>query len=98
MTEGTIDIFFNDIYSKPPKKDYATNETDVYHIVDIWNLHILDLKDYGPENIRGYRYVLVVSKSISMFGSTVTLKKCSDNKRFFQEYSKMLKKTKLNWN
>ena len=39
------------------KKKYATNKTDVYHIDDFWSLDIVDLKDYGPENIRGYRYV-----------------------------------------
>ena len=27
---------------------------DVYQIDDIWSLDILDLKDYGPENARGY--------------------------------------------
>ena len=36
--------FINEIYSKPPKKNYPTNKTDVYHIDDIWSLDILDLK------------------------------------------------------
>ena len=60
MTQKNIKTFINEIYSKPPKKNYATNKTDVYHIDDIWSLDILDLKDYGPENNRGYRYVLVI--------------------------------------
>ena len=54
MAQKTIDVFINEIYSKPPKKNYATNKTVVYHIDDIWSLDILDLKDYGPENNRGY--------------------------------------------
>ena len=35
---------------------------------------MLDLKDYVPENNRGYRYVLVIKNSFSKFGWTVPLK------------------------
>ena len=74
MTQKNIKIFINEIYSKPPKKNYITNKTDVYHIDDIWSLDILDLKDYGPENNRGYRYVLVTIDNFSKFGWTIPLK------------------------
>ena len=74
MTRKNIKIFINEIYSKPPKKNYATNKTDVYHIDNIWSLDILDLKDYGPKNNRGYRYVLVIIDNFSQFGWTITLK------------------------
>ena len=74
MTQKNIKIFINEIYSKPPKKYYNTNKTDVYYIDDIWSLDILDLKDYGPENNRGYRYVLVIIDNFSKFGWTVPLK------------------------
>ena len=71
MSQKNIKIFINEIYSKPPRKYYPTNKTDVYYIDDIWSLDILDLKDYGPENNRGYRYVLVVIDNFSKFGWTV---------------------------
>ena len=74
MTQKNIKIFINEIYSKPPKKYYATNKTDVYFIDDIWSLDILDLKDYGPENNRRYRYVLVTIDNFSKYGWTVPLK------------------------
>ena len=74
MTQKNIKIFINEIYSKPPRKNCATNKTDVYHIDDIWSLDILDLQDYGPENNRGYRYVLVVIDNFSKFGWTTPLK------------------------
>ena len=74
MTQKNIKIFINEIYSKPPRKNYATNKTDVYYIDDIWSLDILDLKDYGPENNRGYRYVLVTIDNFSKFGWTTPLK------------------------
>ena len=74
MSQKNIKIFINEIYSKPPKKIYITNKTDVYHIDDTWSLDILDLKDYGPENNRGYRYVLVIIDNFSKFGWTIPLK------------------------
>ena len=74
MTQKNIKIFINEIYSKPPKKYYPTNKTDVYHIDDTWSLDILDLKDYGPENNRGYRYVLVTIDNFSKYGWTAPLK------------------------
>ena len=74
MTQKNIKIFINEIYSKPPKKNYATNKTDVYHIDDTWSLDFLDLKDYGPENNRGYRYVLVTIDNFSKYGWTIPLK------------------------
>ena len=74
MSQKNIKIFINEIYSKPPKKYYPTNKTDVYHIDDIWSLDILDFKDYGPKNNRGYRYVLVVIDNFSKFGWTIPLK------------------------
>ena len=74
MTQKNIKILINEIYSKPPKKNYITNKTGVYHVDDIWSLDILDLKDYGPENNRGYRYVLVIIDNFSKYGWTAPLK------------------------
>ena len=74
MTQKNIKTFVNEICSKPSKKNYATNKTDVYHIDDIWSLDILDIKDYGPENITGYRYVLVFTDNFTKYGWTVPLK------------------------
>ena len=75
MTQKSIKIFKNEIYSKSPKKNNNTNKTDFYHIDDIWSLDILDLKDCGPENNRNYRYVFVVIDNFSKIGWTIPLKK-----------------------
>ena len=98
MTQKSIEIFINEIYSKPPKKNYNTNKTDVYHNNDIWRLDKLDLKDYGPENKRGYRYVLVITDFFSKFGWTVTLKNKNTQtiKDFRKNFLKFKKKTKFN--
>ena len=74
MRQKHIKIFINEIYSKGPRKSYPTNKTDVYHIDDIWSLVILDLKDYGSENNRGYRYVLVTIDNFSKYGWTIPIK------------------------
>ena len=73
MTQKSIEIFINEIYSKPPEKYYPTYKTDVYHIDDIWSFDIIDLKDYRPENKRGYRYVLVIKNNFSKSGWTLPL-------------------------
>ena len=73
MTNESIKIFIDEIYSKEPKQTFPTNKTDVHHIVDIWSLVILDLKGYGPETNSGYRYVLVVIDIVSKFCWTVPL-------------------------
>ena len=74
MSQKNIKVFINEIYSRGPRKYYPTNKTDVYHIDDIWSLDNLDLKDYGPENNRGYRYVLVIIDNFSKYGWTIPLK------------------------
>ena len=74
MTQKNIKTFTNEVYSEPPKTNYVTHKTDVYHIDEIWSLDILDLTDYGPKNNRGYRYVLVIFDNFSKFGCTTPLK------------------------
>ena len=74
MTQKTIKNFKNQLFCKPPRKIYPTNKTDVYHVDDLWSLDFLDSKDYGPENNRGYRYILAVVDNFSKFGWTRLLK------------------------
>ena len=74
MSQKSIKIFLNEIYSKPHKRYYLTNKTDVHHIDEIWSLAFLDLKDYGPKNNRRSRYVLVIIDNFSKFVWTVSLK------------------------
>ena len=74
MTQKNIKIFINEVYSKPHKKKCPTNKTDVYFIDNIWSLDILDSKDYGPENNRNFRYVLIVIDKFTKYGFTTPLK------------------------
>ena len=53
MTQKSTKIILEEIYSKAPKKNHATNKTDFYQIDDIWSFYMLHLKDCGPENTEG---------------------------------------------
>ena len=74
MSQKTIKTFINEIYSKPSKKFYPSNKTDVFYIDDIWCLDFLDLRDYDPENNKNYSSVLVIIDNFSKFGCTIPLK------------------------
>ena len=68
-----IKIFIDEIYSRPPNKNYETNKTMIKSIDDTWSSDLLDMIDYGPKNNRGYRYILVVVDNFSKFGWTIPL-------------------------
>ena len=71
MKKELFKIFTDEIYSRPPKKNYETNETMIKSIDDTWSSDLLDMKDYGPKNNEGYRYILVVIDNFSNFGWTI---------------------------
>ena len=55
-----ISISEEETYSKVPRNKYMTNKANFRHIGDIWSLVIMDCSDYGPQNNRSYRKVLIV--------------------------------------
>ena len=67
-------IFIDEIYMKPPKKNYETNKIVNKHIDDTWSLDLLDMIDYGIKNNNGYRYILVIIDNFSKFGWTTSIK------------------------
>ena len=67
-------IFLDEIYSKPPKKNYSTNKTIIKSIDDTWSSDLLDMNDYDIKNNKGYRYILVVIDNFSKFAWTIPLK------------------------
>ena len=74
MKKDLTKIFIDEVYSKPPKKNYPTNKTLIKSIDDTWSSDLLDMNDYGPKNNKGYRYILVVIDNFSKFGWTIPLK------------------------
>ena len=74
MKKDLTKIFIDEVYSKPPKKNYPTNKTMIKSVGDTWSSDLLDMNDYGPKNNKGYRYILVVIDNFSKFGWTIPLK------------------------
>ena len=79
MTRRTIKIFLEGISSKAPRKIYNTNKIDAYRLDDSWSFDVLGSKDFSPENIRGYRFILLKLDNFSNFDWTVPLKKNLSN-------------------
>ena len=74
MRKDLTKILIDEVYSKPPKKNFPTNKTIIKSIEDSWSSDLLDMNDYGPKNKRVYRYILVVIDNLSKFGWTIPLK------------------------
>ena len=45
MKKDLTKIFFDEVYSKPPKKNYPTNKTIIKSIDDTWSSDLLDMND-----------------------------------------------------
>ena len=71
------------IIRKERKQKYPTNKIDVYSFDDTWSLDIIDLNDYGLEDNRCYRCVVVVIDNFSKFGKRFPLKKMPKQHLFF---------------
>ena len=67
MKKDLTKIFTDEVYSKPPTKNYPTNKTIIKSIDDTWSSDLLDMNDYGPKNNKGYRYIIVVTDNFSKF-------------------------------
>ena len=53
-------FFVDEIYSKPPMRNYPTNKI-VYNFVDeIWSIDLADMIDYKVSNNKGFRYIFKV--------------------------------------
>ena len=67
-------IFHEEVYSFQPKNNYPTNKTIIESTDDTLSSDLLDLKNYGVKNNKGYRYFLVVLDKFSKFVWTISLK------------------------
>ena len=74
VKKDKIMIFIDEIYSKPPNKNYPTNKTIIKYFDDTWSSDLLDMNDYGIKNNKGYRYILVVIDNFCKFGWTILVK------------------------
>ena len=74
MKKDITKIFIDETYSSSLKYNFPTNKRMVKSIDDTWSSDLLDMKDYGLKNNRGYRFILVVVDIFSKFGWTIPSK------------------------
>ena len=55
MKKDSIEIFFDETYSIPPRRNYTTNEIVYNHNVEIWSIDLADFLDYKTSNKEGFR-------------------------------------------
>ena len=60
INKDLIKIFVDEIYSKPPIKNYPTNKVVYNHIDEIRSIDLADMIDYIISNIKGSRYIFII--------------------------------------
>ena len=65
--KDNIKIFFDESYSKPPKKNYATIKIVYNHIDEIWSIDLADKIDYKISKNKNFRYIFVIIDNYSKY-------------------------------
>ena len=93
VKKDRIKIFIDEIYSKPPLRNYSTNKTIYNHIDEIWSVDLADMIDYKLSNNKGYRYIFIVIDNFSKYLWAIPLKN-KNSKTITDEFSKILSTSK----
>ena len=87
--KDNIKTFIDEIYSKPPKKNYETNKIIYNHIDEIWSIHLAEMIDYKVSNNKGYRFIFTIIDNFSKY-LWATLLKNKNSQTITQEFSNIL--------
>ena len=93
MKQDLTKIFIDEIYSKPPKKNYPTNKKVYNHVDEIWSIDLADFSDYKTSNNKGFRYIFVVRDNYSKKLWCIPLKK-KYSQTITEEFSNIITKSK----
>ena len=86
-------LFIDEIYSKPPMRNYPTNKIIYNHIDEIWCIDLADFSDFKTSNNKGYRYIFIIIDNYSKYLWATPLKsKYSQTKT--NEFSNILSTSK----
>ena len=86
-------IFIDEIYSKPPRKNYPTNKMVYNNIDEIWSIDLADFSDNKISNNKGYRYIFVNIDNFSKYLWAIPLKN-KYSQTITNEFSNILTKSK----
>ena len=93
INKDLIKIFVDEIYSKPPKKNYPTNKIVYNYIDEIWSIDLADMVDYKTSTNKGFRYIFVIIDNYSKHLWAIPLKN-KYSQTITNEFSNMLTKSK----
>ena len=88
-----IEIFIDEIYSKPTKKNYPTNTIVDNNPDEIWSTGLADSSDYKTSNNKGFRCIFVIIDNFSNFLWAIP-PKIKNSQTITQEFSKFLSTSK----
>ena len=74
MKRDVTKSFIDEIYSKPPKRNYETNKIIYNHIDEIWSIDLTDFSDYKTSNNKGFRYIFIIIDKFSKHVRAIRLK------------------------
>ena len=66
--------FINEIYSKPPLRNYPSLKIVYNHIDEIWSIDLADFSDYKTSNDKGFRYIFIIIDNFSKYLWAMPLK------------------------
>ena len=66
--------FIDEIYSKPPSRNYPTNKIVYNYVDEIWFFELADFSDYKTSNIKGFRYIFIIIDNFSKYLWAIPLK------------------------
>ena len=74
MKKDLLRFSFDDLYSKPPGKNFETNKIKYKNIDEIWGIDLADMIDYKNSNNKGYRYIFIIIHNFSKHLWAIPLK------------------------
>ena len=93
MKKDLTKIIIDEVYNKPPKKNYPTNKIVYNNIDEIWSIDLADFSDYKTFNNKGFRYIFIIIDNFSKYLWTIPLKN-KYSETITTEFSKILTKSK----
>ena len=85
--------FIDEIYRKPPKKNYPTNKLIYNHIDEIWSIGLTDFLDYKTSNNKRFRFIFIIIDNFSKYLCAIPLKN-KYSQTITNEFSNILTKSK----
>ena len=93
MKRDLTKIFVDEIYSKPPLRNYPTNKIVYNYIDEIWSIDLADMIDYKISNNKGFRYIFIIIDNYSKSLWAIPLKN-KYSQTITNEFSNILTKSK----